>query len=620
MLTEDFYNILDRELDEIIKENKGDEILKKHKDNIENRKSYAFLIWFLKHYGQKGSNYKEFITDGDDDSYCDIIFDQYDLTNKKIFYVVQSKWCIFKNINKSSGTTADINASLNSFDLLLSGKKKDSKVNVKFNEKYSELKEHLKKNGEVKFIFLTLSLGLHKAEENEKHFKSKTKLIDFNIIDILKLKKDYIDIKYKGFIKENPLEKEFIPKGPIKIQFEVGQFIKVSYPNPYPSYVFLVRPKTIYELYNTFRYSLFQENIRNPLVKAKTKKNNDIESESDFNKQIEYTAKNEPKNFWYFNNGITAITSGGFIDKDLYDNSSIIQLRGIQIINGAQTVYSIYRAYRDADNQTKESMDSFALITFRILESGGKDFDLKVTRYTNSQNPVDDRDFYSNDETQVRLQNEFFENTNIWYEKRRGEFVELPSSKEANIVKVSNINLGKAYMAFHLQEPHKAINNTKYIFIRASTDPKDGLYDFVFNSNTNYADMLTAFYILEYIESRRKQYDKKRKNIKVNKDGKYNKNDTELLELSFILFSDYYILSLFKLFLLKKYSSIREINNRIKKDYTENQYKITAETYEDIIKKLNKFFSLKRKRDSNFNVERFLKLQNSYIELKSVAE
>jgi hypothetical protein len=145
-------------------------------------------------------------------------------------------------------------------------------------------------------------------------------------------------------------------------------------------------------------------------------------------------------------------------------------------------------------------MDRDSLITLRLLESGGSDFDLNVTRYTNSQNPVDDRDFCANDDIQIRLQNESF-NTNVWYEKRRGEFREVPE----NIKAVPNKAFAIAYLAYHLQDPVTAGNNFKYenesstdLNFISYKDHKEGSYEKIFNEKTTFEDMLCSFCILNY--------------------------------------------------------------------------------------------------------------------------
>jgi len=120
-------------------------------------------------------------------------------------------------------------------------------------------------------------------------------------------------------------------------------------------------------------------------------------------------------------------------------------------------VYAIYSAYKNASEIQRKVMDQKSLITLRLLQSGGRDFDLQVTRYTNSQNPVSDRDFLANDEIQQRLQNESFE-TGIWYERRQGEFREKPE----NIMILPNIIFANSYLAYYLQDPVSVIKNNDY--------------------------------------------------------------------------------------------------------------------------------------------------------------
>ncbi|MEY3400634.1 MAG: hypothetical protein RLZZ86_237 [Cyanobacteriota bacterium] len=74
-----------------------------------------------------------------------------------------------------------------------------------------------------------------------------------------------------------------------------------------------------------------------------------------------------------------------------------------------KSIYDLFEKYRFAlfyknvRNPLLQSQFGESLVTLRLLKSGGKDFDLNVTRYTNSQNPVDDRDFCANDDIQIML-------------------------------------------------------------------------------------------------------------------------------------------------------------------------------------------------------------------------
>jgi hypothetical protein len=483
MLTKDFYSTIDAELDVLLTKYKADELIIKHKNAINNQKSYALLIWFLDFYGRI-SNYSNFITDGDNDSSCDIVFDKFNNQGNKVFYVVQSKWNNANNSEKETNKDEILKA-LNDFETILRGEKKG--VNEKLKSKLEELDLHLKANGEVKFIFLSLSQYKGGADENIEAFRNNDVKTKFEVIDINRIRVDYIDRKYKKIDPINPLETYQNPEeSPVTIEIvQKGGSVKIE--KPYEAYLFLLRPKTIWELFKTYNFSLFFKNVRNPLL------------QSHFNDDIEKTALEESNLFWYYNNGVTAIT---YLLPEIGKKAEKITVTGLQIINGAQTVYSLYRAYENASPTQRLKMDSEAFITFRLLKSGGKSFDLNVTRFTNRQNPVQDRDFCANDDIQVALQNASYQ-TNVWYEKRRGEFRETPYG----VKKIPNSVFANAYLAYYLQDPvsvlknHEQRNKTnKDLNFISHKDHKDGLYEKIFNSRTSFEDMLAAFYVFDTID------------------------------------------------------------------------------------------------------------------------
>lgn len=515
-----FYDVIDKEIDKATNKYKDNEYLRKVKGNSNATKSFSFLYWFLQQYlpNKDLNEFEEYITEGDEDSSCDLIFSNNNQNNEEVFYVVQAKWFVKKNITKRKGLTKEIKACLADFRLIRSGKK-SSTSNSNFNIQYEKLINHKKKNGKIKFIFLALCNGDIDIKEYLDDFVDE--LVSFELMDFQKIKEQYIEIEYKGIKTNNPLETSYLPSSDFELEFESESFIKIT--DPYQSYIFIVKPKMIYQFFSNYGHSLFYKNIRNPLTK------------SYFNEEIKNTIINNPKSFWYFNNGITAIT-----DKinSFYTDSGMVRIKGVQIINGAQTVYSIYQAYKDASEDVREKMDNDARITMRVVTTGGKDFDLQVTRFTNSQNPVDNRDFHSNDEVQVRLQKDFLKNTNIWYEKRRGEFRKSPKE----VVKLKNENLAQSYLAYYLNDPFNAKQNRKLIFVEESVNSK-GLYEKIFNDSTKYDDMLVSYYLLNYINKKRIDLNKKINNI--DPDDVSN-NDDLLLSFSFIQYANFDILSLFK--------------------------------------------------------------------------
>lgn len=543
MITKDFYNIIDSELSELIEKYKDDKFIKKHKSAIINQKSYALLIWFLDFYGRT-SNYTDFITEGDNDSSCDIVFDKINNQGQKVFYIVQSKWNNENNSEKDTNRDEILKA-LNEFDTILRGEKHN--VNEKLKVKLEQLDSHLKENGKVKFIFLTLSQYNGGADENINAFQKNDEKTKFEVIDINQIRSDYIDRKYKNIEPLNPLEIHENPEDN-EITIEIIQKkgnLKIE--KPHEAYMFLLHPKSIYDLFEKYGFALFHKNVRNPLL------------QSQFNEDIEKTAIENPAYFWYYNNGITAIT---YLLPKIGKKAEKITLTGLQIINGAQTVYSIYRAYKKASLTQQKQMDAEAVVTLRLLKSGGKDFDLNVTRYTNSQNPVEDRDFCANDDIQIMLQNASYK-TKVWYEKRRGEFREVP----ANITKLSNSIFADFYLAYHLQQPVSVLSNYKQAnhinkdlnFI-SHREHKDGLYEKIFNEETKFEDMLCAFYVSDVIF----------KNMSLSYRNSFQTSFYHLLALFKVAFTKY---------LQAKFSPKINVNNYIIDIYEEGKIEIILKTF-----------------------------------------
>lgn len=523
MRNETFYDIIDTEINKLSVPFKSNPHLKKQDEN--GKKSFLFLLWFLNRYLPNCdlSELEDFITEGNDDSSCDLIFTNKDQTGKEVFYVVQAKWFAKQNINKAKEITKEVKACLSDFRLILSGKK-ESEHNLQFNTQYQKFLTHKRNNGKIKFIFLALCNGEINIKEHIDDFISN--LVSFELIDFYRLKEQYIEIEFKGVKTHNPIETPYIPKSEFELEFEKNQVIYID--KPFQSNIFIIKPKEIYLLFDKYGQSLFYKNIRNPLPNSL------------FNEEIRNTVTNNPINFWYFNNGITAITDK--ID-DFHKDSTKVKISGIQVINGAQTVYSIYQSYKFANDEIRAKMDQNALITLRIVESGGADFDLKVTRYTNSQNPINERDFHSNDDIQKNIQNDFFKYTNIWYETRRGEF----RKKIKGISILTNELLGQLYLAYLINDPFNAKQSKKLIFVSKNIKP-NGLYEIIFNNETNYEDMILSYYLNLLVDRKRKSFKSKISEIDTTK---LKEDDKKLLEFDFIQYSNFEIIALFKILFYK---------------------------------------------------------------------
>ncbi|HCE2906930.1 TPA: AIPR family protein [Vibrio parahaemolyticus] len=483
MRNEDFYKILDDKLSSIVSEQLSSESYKNLKEDHQ-KKSYALLIWFLKTYSNI-ADVNEYITDGNDDHSCDIILDRTSSSGEKVFYIVQSKW------NNESGCNGKIESEviksyLSDVHSIIKGDKKKG-TNDKFNARYDDLREHIRKNGAIRVIYLTLKNKSESSEDNQRTFESTIGGdIKVEAFDINRLKSDYIDREFKKSYAPDPLNKIYNPELKKIIIKKVvdsdNSHLSISY--PYEAHVVNVRPSLIHDWVSHYGVSLFDKNVRNPM------------KGSSINSGIKDTLINNPSSFWYFNNGITAITKSM---PRVNSEAEEFEVTGLQVINGAQTAYSVYSAYEDASPEERNIIDNEAKITLRLLKSGGRDFDLQVTRYTNSQNPVTERDFWSNDPIQEEIQRYFY-NTSYWYEKRNGEFRTVPEGIEV----VSNEKAAQAYLSFWLGDPIAMIGYNKEkdrkgvdLLFTSFRDNRDGLYETVFNSKTNPQDMLSSYFMLK---------------------------------------------------------------------------------------------------------------------------
>lgn len=144
-----------------------------------------------------------------------------------------------------------------------------------------------------------------------------------------------------------------------------------------------IKGNTLRDLYRRYKEALFAYNIRGYL------------GDRGINKDTTKTAQNRAPDFFYFNNGVSAIcTSMEFKDHKLIANK-------FQIINGAQTVGALYRADANPDIE----------VLMRVTETLGvaseKGINEDIILYNNSQNIIKVSDFRSNDPIQRHIEQLF---------------------------------------------------------------------------------------------------------------------------------------------------------------------------------------------------------------------
>lgn len=148
--------------------------------------------------------------------------------------------------------------------------------------------------------------------------------------------------------------------------------------------------------------------------------------DTEVNLGIQETLLKSPELFWYFNNGITILSSsikkkpiGGETTE-----SGTFECLDVHIVNGAQTAGSITAMADKNPTVLAKARVSLRLIS---LENCPDNFASDVARTNNTQNRIDKRDFVSQDPQQERLRHEL-QLDKIQYAYKSGDDVSTPES------------------------------------------------------------------------------------------------------------------------------------------------------------------------------------------------
>jgi hypothetical protein len=239
--------------------------------------------------------------------------------------------------------------------------------------------------------------------------------------------------------------------GPSIIEIDAGQF---------RSTIMALDAQQIVGAYRALgQDSLFSLNIRNFIGNTAT------------NKKIVETARLDADKFFLFNNGLSCICSQLHVAEDK------IEVDGLQVINGAQTVKALVNASRTRGSEPSPWMHNIPVILVRITEiPGGHGQSQKlrdqVTQFNNTQNIVRVSDFRSNDAVQEQLKEQL---KKIVYRGRQVAYVPKRTDrppKNAEVVRLDEF--AKSIYAF-VEEPISFSGATAFLF-----DDVSGGYNKIF--------------------------------------------------------------------------------------------------------------------------------------------
>lgn len=182
----------------------------------------------------------------------------------------------------------------------------------------------------------------------------------------------------------------------------------------YDTYLTILSGELLFNLYERFGQRLLEFNVRSYL-----------QAKGQVNKGIRDTLRAAPDRFMAYNNGIVAtadeVEVGAF-----HGETAIWKIRGLQIVNGAQTTASIHRA-KKVDKIDLSRVSVAAKIT-KVVDERLQEFVPLISKFANVQNVIQVADLSANNDFHIEMERLSQitwcpgEETRWFYERARGAY------------------------------------------------------------------------------------------------------------------------------------------------------------------------------------------------------
>lgn len=232
-----------------------------------------------------------------------------------------------------------------------------------------------------------------------------------------------------------------------------------------------VRAEDLVRLVDKYGEEIYTANIRDYLGSRASARN--------INRQIAETARQDPDNFWVFNNGVSLISRAVHEEKDA------LKCSGLAVINGAQTLGSLAQAA-----QSGSVKDVKVLV--RVVQSDDEQLVQQIIRYNNTQNPIKPWELRVLDPVQNRIKGDFADKLSITYQFRRGIERRAPGD-------VLCEKLGPWLNSFH-GDPITSHRNSPELF------DNDTKYRSLFSESSDVRHLLFVYRLGEAIGATKDEY------------------------------------------------------------------------------------------------------------------
>lgn len=327
----------------------------------------------------------------------------------------------------------------------------------------------------LEILWLTTNIVENSQREQIQHeldeFRKSNKWsmgIDFVVVDKHSLESVIYDVKH-GFIPYT---------GKKILKLESHQWMETHWEDT--GVYSVVCTVGVNDLLKWFRSSddvtkFLQKNVREFLGEKK------------INREIAKSYLESPTWFWYKHNGVIIFADNVTLNRDDLQ----ITMRNPQIVNGGQTLSSLYTAY-DKNGRPSNNAKVLARI-YRLPYEDTETYQrsIEIIAALNSQNKIEASDLRSTDPRQVRLE-ELMHRVGDGYSYIRKR------SKDARAGRyhISMRNLALLYWVCKKNMPHEGVRgNTEELFVEQSR------YDDIFNESAINRELGSAHVVLNYVSA-----------------------------------------------------------------------------------------------------------------------
>jgi len=394
---------------------------KYYADNYPND-GQRFVAWYLRNvYNLDEVEAKDAIVDGAGDKQIDAVY--IDNQDCKV-YIIQGKYY------KGTADAEPVRELLSCWTQIKDLQQLQEAANTKLKSKIQEISSALQDDYDLFIEFLTTATLTDSALNDFNVFKEEMSSSENLPTELVLVDSEVIETRYNDTLNKN---RPYIDH---QFELESNKYIELDL-NGTKAVIAAVPLRECFKIPGIKDGALFRKNVRQSLGTG-----------NKVNKGIANTLKNNPEDFFFLHNGITAICSSlKFVNNKLLT-------KGLNVVNGCQSLSTIYSTSEAVRNNTN------GYILFRFYEIAD---DLKcdfISTSTNSQSAVKARDLRSNDKSVLAIKKSFEQfYSDGYFITKRGE---QPNTAKYNTAHICNLtDLGKQLISWHSQRPTIAYSETK---------------------------------------------------------------------------------------------------------------------------------------------------------------